>query len=318
MNIIVITPAHARSRHGNRHTADRWAKLLRELGHRVAVQTNWDGARADLMIALHARRSHESLMRFRQENPHCPLVLVLTGTDVYQDIQQDAHARESMHLADRIVVLQDMALRELSTVLRRKTRVIYQSAERVTRTPPLKSCFEVLVSGHLREVKDPFRTAAALDALPAASRIRVTHIGGAISQDMAHEAANWMAAQPRYHWLGEVTHGYAMRLLGRCRLLVISSRVEGGANVASEAIATGVPVIASRIPGNIGMFGRQYSGYFPAGDERALAKLLSRVESDKGYYRRLRLQCAARQPLVSRSHEKAALRALVSELAGTG
>jgi putative glycosyltransferase (TIGR04348 family) len=310
----MITPAAAGSRHGNRHTAARWASLLRELGHRVIVQTRWDGRDADLMIALHARRSHASLARFRQRYPTRPVILALTGTDLYRDIQSNTDAQESMRQADRMIVLQDMGLKELSSTLRRKTRVIYQSAPRVARTPPLRSCFEVLVSGHLREEKDPFRVVAALASLPPASRISITHIGAAMSTAMAREAQRWMALEPRYHWLGEVTHAKAMRILSRSRLLIMSSRMEGGANAVSEAIAAGVPVIATRIPGNIGMLGKNYAGYYRVEDAHALARLLARAESDAAFYRRLCLQCAARRPLVSRRREKSALRRLIGEL----
>lgn len=96
--------------------------------------------------------------------------------------------------------------------------------------------------------------------------------------------------------------------------MVISSRMEGGANVVSEAIAASVPVIASRISGNIGMLGKDYAGYYPLEDERALAKLLWRAESDKEFYRLLKKQCQARLPFISPLREKAALKALLREL----
>jgi len=314
VKIAIVTPAAAGSRHGNRNTAARWASLLRKLGHRVAIRVSWDGTAADAMIALHARRSYDSLMRFRQACPQRPLVLALTGTDLYRDIRFDASARESMHVADRMIVLQDMGLNALSPMLRRKTRVIYQSVRSVRRPPPLKSCFEVAVSGHLREEKDPFRAAAALQHLPVASRIRVVHMGGAMNEDMAREARQWMARQPAYRWLGELEHGQALRRLARSRLMVISSRMEGGANVVSEALAAGVPVIASRISGNIGMLGGHYAGYYPVADEKGLARLLWRAESDPAFYRRLKRQCAARRYLVSPQLEMGNLKKLLAEL----
>lgn len=315
MRIAVITPAGARSRHGNRNTAARWARLLRELGHRVAVQTSWDERAADLMIALHARRSHESIKRYAAHCPQRPLIVVLTGTDLYRDIQHDAGAQESMRLATRMVVLQEAGLSELAPTMRRKTRVIYQSTKAIQPRPPLKSCFEVTVSGHLREEKDPFRTAAALAHLPSESRIRVSHLGGAMSPQMEREALAWTRHQPRrYRWLGELAHGKALRILARSRLMVISSRMEGGANVVSEALAAGVPVLASKISGNIGMLGRDYAGYYPLEDEKVLARLLWRAESEPGFYHHLRRQCAARSKLVRPRVEKRELNKLLVEL----
>jgi putative glycosyltransferase (TIGR04348 family) len=308
LKITLITPAAPGSLYGNRGTALRWAGMLRELGHRVSVQVDWDGKPVDLLLALHARRSHPSIHNFAVCCPHHPLIVALTGTDLYRDIRNDETAQESLQLATRLIVLQDMGLLELAPALRRKTRVVVQSAQTVPRQTPLKSCFEVVVSGHLREEKDPFRAAAALACLPPSSRIRVTHIGGAMSPAMAKEARLWMKREPRYQWLGEVAHGKALRLLARSRLMVISSRMEGGANVVSEALANRVPVIASRISGNIGMLGRDYAGYYALEDERALARLLSRAETDAAFYRKLAAQCRARKPLVSHSAERSALR----------
>jgi putative glycosyltransferase (TIGR04348 family) len=307
MKIALITPAAPGARNGNRGTAVRWAGMLRELGHRVSIQVDWDGVPVDLMLALHARRSHASIRNFAMCCPHHPLILALTGTDLYRDIRNDPEAQASLPLATRFIVLQEMGLRELAPALRRKTHVVYQSAQRVKPVPPLKSCFEVIVSGHLREEKDPFRAAAALAHLPPQSRIRVTHIGGAMSPAMAAEAQAWMQREPRYRWLGEVPNGKALRLLSRARLMVISSRMEGGANVVSEALTNDVPVIASRIPGNIGMLGTDYAGYYPLANEKALARLLTHTETDKTYYRALLAQCRTRKPFTTRASERSAL-----------
>jgi putative glycosyltransferase (TIGR04348 family) len=313
MKIALVTPARPVARSGNRNTAVRWATLLRELGHRVRVLTAWDGRPADLMIALHARRSHQSIARFAAAFAQRPLFVMLTGTDLYADIRVDAAAKLSLQLASRLVVLQHAGLLELAPTVRRKTRVIYQSTRPVKKAAPLKSRFEVCISGHLREVKDPFRLAAALQYLPAQSRIRAVQIGGAMVGSMEKEAERWMRCEPRYRWLGEVTHGTALRRLARARLMVISSRMEGGANVVTEALAAGVPIVASRISGNIGILGKDYGGYFPFGDERALARVLWRAESDAEFYARLKRQCEARRSLTRRSREKNALRRLVRE-----
>lgn len=283
------------------------------MGHHVAVEQAWDGAPADLMIALHARRSHESAQRFKGAHPDRPLIVVLTGTDLYRDIRSDHTARASLRIADRLVVLQEQGLKALSPALCRKTHVIYQSAPHTPRLPSLTSCFEVVVSGHLRPEKDPFRAAGALRHLPEQSRIRIVHLGAAMSDEMAREAREWMAREPRYRWLGERPHSQALRWLARSRLMVLSSRMEGGANVVCEALAARVPVIASRIPGNIGMLGADYAGYFAVENEKALARLLWRAESDRAFYRLLSKQCIARRTLVDPRREARGLKRLVDE-----
>lgn len=314
MRIAVITPAPKDSRSGNRNTAARWARMLRELGHRVIVEVVWSGEPCAVMLALHARKSRDSILRFSRMHPHSPLVLALTGTDLYRDVRSDADARDSIALAWRLVVLQEHALRELSGAARKKARVIYQSAPKIARATPYRRYFEVCVLGHLRDEKDPFRAAAAASHLPPDSRIRVTQLGRALDPAMASDARALESSEPRYRWLGEVPHKAALLRLARSQLMVLSSRLEGGANVASEAIATRVPVLASRISGNIGMLGKDYAGYFPLEDERALARLMRRAESDANFYRLLKTQLRAREPLVSPRREKDALRALLREL----
>jgi len=313
MKIALITPAGARSRSGNRHTAVRWAAMLRALGHKVRVSMSWDGQAADVMIALHARRSHASIVQFRERCPDSPLVVVLTGTDLYRDIRTDRDAKESLALADRLVVLQEMGRLELPARFRRKTRVIYQSAEvHAPRKPPSRR-FRIAVIGHLREEKDPFRTALALAHLRDLPEIEIVHLGEALSPEMAREARRLMRADARYRWLGNVPHWAALRWLSRSHLLVVSSRMEGGANVICEAAAAGVPVIASRVSGNIGMLGRGYPGYYALTDERGLAQQIRRLASDSRYYARLKRLIAARRSLFLPETERRGLQRLIAE-----
>jgi len=303
--IAIVTPARAGSRTGNRHTAARWARMLRAAGHRVAVLTQWRGERCDLLVALHATRSFASVERYRAAQPAAPLAVVLTGTDLYRDLPASAEARRSLELGDRLIVLQDEALRRLAPRLRRKTTVVYQSADPAVRHAPGQRGFRVAVLGHLREEKDPFRAADALAYLSA--DVEVLQLGAALSPAMAREARRRMTREPRYRWLGSVPHARALSLLARSHVLVVSSRMEGGANVIAEAARIGTPVLASRVPGNVGMLGRNYPGYFALGDERALARLVLRMHSDAGYALHLRRALRARRKLFAPAAERAAL-----------
>ena len=177
------------------------------------------------MIALHARRSHASIVRFRERFPASPLVVVLTGTDLYRDIRSDRDARGSLALADRLVVLQDMGKLELAPRLRLKTRVIYQSADSRSSRKGSSLRFRVAVLGHLREEKDPFRAALALAHLADLPEIEIVHLGEALSPDMARTARRLMRSDPRYRWLGNMPHWQALRWLSRSHALVLSCRV---------------------------------------------------------------------------------------------
>src|SRR3989442_1984560 len=205
--LFIVTPAGAGLRNGNRHTALRWATLLRASGHRVRVEVAWNGEACDALIALHARRSAESIARYASLKK--PLVVTLTGTDLYRDLPDSGEARTSLELADRLIVLQDAALAEVDQRVRGKARVVYQSADpRLAHRPP-KAPFRVTVIAHLRAEKDPLRAVAALARLPDKA-IEVLQIGEALDPQLGKDAAVWTAREPRYRWLGGMAHRRAL------------------------------------------------------------------------------------------------------------
>lgn len=300
MKIALVTPAGPGTRNGNRHTALRWAAFLRAAGHRVDISVQWTGAPADLMLALHARRSHASIMAFPREKP---LLLALTGTDVYRDIRSSAEARRSLELADHMVVLQPKAAEELPARQRRKVSVVVQSSATKLRHRPRRGRFRICVIGHLRPEKDPLRALLALKFVD--QDVEIVHLGAPLDASLAKAARN--ATDARYRWLGSVPHAAALRWLASSHAMVISSRMEGGANVVCEALRIGVPILASRIPGNVGLLGAGYAGYFPLENERALARLIARAASDATFYRRLKKQVGKLRPTVAPRSERRAL-----------
>ena len=313
MKVHIVTPAGADRRSGNRHTAQRWRDILRGAGHRVTLAAQWEGAAADLLIALHARKSSAAVGQFHRAHPERPLIVVLTGTDLYRDIETHATARHSMALASRLVVLQPAGVRQLAPHLREKTRVIYQSADTHLRHRPVRRRFRIAVIGHLRSEKDPFRAAIALAHLPAHENIELIHFGAALTPAMARAAKRWMRDEPRYHWPGSKPHAESLRLMASSHLLVVSSVMEGGANVICEACRIGLPVLASRIAGNIGMLGADYPGYYPLHDDKALARLIARAAGDKVFYGQLKDAVRARRPLFAPAAERRGVLQLLRE-----
>ena len=311
-----MTPAPPRSSSGNRVTALRWARVLRGLGHTVAVQEDYRGEGCDMLVALHARKSAAAVARFRDAHPKSPLVVALTGTDLYADARNGAEVGRSLDLASRVVLLQSQAMAKLPERVRAKARVIVQSAEAAPGPHRLRRrAFEVCQLAHLRPVKDPFRVAMAARLLPSESRVTLVHAGAPVEPDLATRATNESASNPRYRWVGDLPRWQALRLLARCRLMVLSSRMEGGANAMSEALAASVPVVCSRVDGAVGLLGDDYPGYFTVGDTQALAALLRRAETDRAFYAALVARCRAAQPLVDPAREKRDWRDLIRECA---
>jgi putative glycosyltransferase (TIGR04348 family) len=315
LKIQVVTPPLPHTQSGNELTAFRYARLLRRLGHSVAVDTSWGGQACDVLVALHARRSHASIADFAERYPSRPLIVVLTGTDLYRDIHSDAQAQLSLELASQLVVLQAMGVQELPESMRAKTRVIYQSAPpvRARAVAPTRT-FRVTVVGHLRPEKDPFRTALAARKLPTGSRARIVQVGAALSDDMARQAHEEATLNPRFRWLGPKRHWQARRLLASSHLTSITSVMEGSSNVLCEALASCVPVVASRISGLIGTLGDDFPAYFRVGDTDALAQLLERLEFDCAFYDRVREHCRSKADLVRPERELAAWAAMIADV----
>ncbi len=321
MKIGIVTPAPKGSRSGNRVTAVRWAKILRKLDHRVSLAQEYRDENYDLLIALHARRSHPAVARFHRKHPHAPIIVALTGTDLYRDLHSSRQAQNSLKLAKKIVVLHPGAFRELDTAARRKAHVIYQSVEAqpvLAKRPRVSNRssnrFDVCVIGHLRPVKDPFRAAMAARLLPQSSEIRITHIGGAMTSQMEEQARREIRINPRYRWLGELSRPRTLRILAASRLSIISSRMEGGANILSESIVASVPVLASRIRGNTGILGADYPALFQVGNTHQLARLLRRAETNSKFLSELRSRVKKLRPLFDPRREQMAWAKLIREL----
>ncbi|HJM44172.1 MAG: selenoneine biosynthesis selenosugar synthase SenB [Nitrospinota bacterium] len=315
MFIEIITPSNPAQWSGNRVTAGRWARVLKDLGHRIGVKGAYNGRSCDLLIALHAHRSANAVLSFRRDHPHVPVVVCLTGTDLYRDIRTSRSARRVLELATRLIVLQPLGVEELPGHLWDKTRVILQSVKRREAAPrPGSDTFDVCVIGNLRPIKDPLRTAMASRLVPVSSRLRVLHLGKALNESLARRARAETARNPRYQWLGEISPARKDRILVRSRALILSSKLEGGANVVPEALTASVPVLASDIPGSVGLLGENYPGYYPYGDTRALARLLTRLESEPAFGRRLAAACGKLAPLFEPERETAAWKDLLKEL----
>lgn len=320
--VTIITPHLAATNAGNWHTAARWARFLRER-YRVLVADSWKdgpGVDADALVALHARRSAPSIRAWAERHPERPLVVVLTGTDLYRDIASDADARRSLELATHLVVLNDLGARALPARLRAKASVIVQSAPRLqpARTRSTRH-FDVAVVGHLRDEKDPRTVWEAAARIGDDGFIRIRHVGRALDAALGR-AAKAMNARPTcYRWLGERTRAQARALMRASHLLLHPSRIEGGAQAVIEALMAGTPVVASRIDGNVGLLGADYPGYFPPGDARRCAALLRRAATDPAFYRALATACRKRASRFDPKRERAALHALVARaLAAAG
>jgi putative glycosyltransferase (TIGR04348 family) len=312
-SIVIVTPALADANNGNWQTAQRWSRFL-AAAYRVRLAADWQAGDEALMIALHARRSAASMVAWRHAYPARPLLLVLTGTDLYRDIEHDASAQRSLELADGLVVLNQLGPQRLPEATRGRCSVLLQSCSARRSVVKTRHHLRALMVGHLRDEKDPMTYLRAVQRLADRADLRFDHIGAALDPALGAEAAALAASQPHYRWLGAMPHAAVRRRIQAAHVLVHASRMEGGAHVVIEALRSGTPVLASRIDGNVGLLGADYGGYFPAGDDAALAALLTRCREDAAMLSGLRAQCDSRASLFAPAAEAASLHRLVAAL----
>ena len=311
--IILVTPALAAANNGNWQTASRWQRFLRSR-YRVLMQPQWDGQAADLMLALHARRSADSIARWRASSTAAPLGVVLTGTDLYRDIQVDDSAQASLQAAQALIVLNERGALALPPAQRHKAQVCLQSASRRKPLQKSRQRLRALMVGHLRPEKAPEVWMAAARRLRLRGDLRFDHIGEGLDPALAELALATMRDQPSYRWLGGLAHGATRERIARAHILVHSSVMEGGAHVVIEAVMSGTPVLASRIDGNVGLLGSDYGGYFDPGDDIALARLIEQCREDPAMLAALQAQCAVRSVLFETAHERTNLHQIVEQL----
>jgi len=311
--VCIVTPALASANNGNWQTARRWSLMLRE-HYRVALVDHWDGLPADAMLALHARRSAPSIDRWATLQPYRPLAVVLTGTDLYRDIQSDATAQRSLVQANRLVVLHERAVDDLPAEHRHKALACFQSTPARALQHKASRHLRAVMVGHLREEKAPQTYFAAARQLAGRPDILLDHIGAPLDPLLGAEALAVQQACPSYRWLGPLPHAATRRRIQAAHVLVHPSLMEGGAHVVMEAIRSGTPVLASRIAGNVGMLGADYDGYFDAEDADGLARLLKLCRDEPALLARLGAQCALRAPLFEPALEQATLLTLLAAM----
>lgn len=291
-HIVIVTPAAAQANTGNWHTAARWARVLRQR-FRVTVCQRWEaaaGAVPEAMIALHARRSADSIAAYAQRCPGRPLIVVLTGTDLYGDLAHDVLSQRSMRLATRLVVLNELGARSVPKAYRDKVDVVLQSAPALKPAPRLKRRFRVVIAGHLRDEKDPALVMRCAQQVSDA-RIEFIHLGRALQAQWEVKARATEKRCSNYRWLDGVSRAAARQHLRRAHLLLHPSKLEGGAQAIVDALRSGTPVIASDAEGNAGLLGLDYPGLFPVGDASACVRLLERAAQDPKFYRLLTQFC---------------------------
>ena len=309
MRILVTTPYERDSLQGNTVTAKRLVSIFSEAGLSAEIVAKGEKvSHADVLIALHARKSAHYIEDFVSLNPDGRVIVYLTGTDLYYDIPAGCELCErSMKEADTLVVSQESSLASVPEIYKHKAVVAQKSIQlpegfgENCSIQDLQDSDIFLCVGHLRSVKQPFMSVEALQLIDAPISLRL--LGGEVSPGLGDVAREWQDAEDRFQWLGRVSYEKTLQWIQKSKVTINTSLIEGGANSVGESIVLGVPVLASKIEGNVGMLGEEYAGYFSVEDKQRLADLMQRVRTDESFLQTLRDQVSARSKKFSRDNE---------------
>jgi glycosyltransferase involved in cell wall biosynthesis len=313
MRVCVASPYPLSELKGNTVTTERIVKMLRAGGVDARGTHFYDGEAADVLISLHAVKGAPAVFDFREKNPAGKVVVLITGTDLYESLPAGSGVGHcALQAADRIVVVQEAAISRLPENVREKAVVIPASLDPIAiKARPEQPPFAISVVGHPRPVKRSFLTIETVARHPEWTGVEVWQIGAALDDESRKTAEEWQTRDARYRWFGGLPREEALRLCAKSSLTVNSSILEGGANAVLEAMTMGVPVLASRIEGNVGQLGKDYPGYFDEGglDERIEAIIGKRVDLQSWVQHATR-----RLPLFSRERESTCWLELLANL----
>ncbi|MGC6425475.1 MAG: glycosyltransferase [Akkermansiaceae bacterium] len=302
MKICVASPYPLSDLKGNSVTTERIVKILRKAGLDTRGSHGFDGLATDALIALHAKKGAQAVVDYREAFPDGKLIVLLTGTDLYDDFPKGL-GFESLEAADFIAITHEESRAMIPERFQEKVVVVPSSLEMpdisaAPESPP----FAISVVGHLRPVKRSFLTIEAVAKNPD-WEVEVWQLGEALDEESAATACAWQKKDSRYRWFGGLPREEGLRKCAASSLTVNSSILEGGANAVLEAMTMGVPILASHIPGNIGLLGTEYPGYFQEGEiESKLAEILKNP-SQLNQWTDL---AAERLPVFSRESEREA------------
>jgi glycosyltransferase involved in cell wall biosynthesis len=124
-----------------------------------------------------------------------------------------------------------------------------------------------------------------IDAMRDCPGERLTIVGDGPDRSALERRARGLA---NVSFVGAVPHADVKTHLERARMLVLPSRHEGQPNIVMEAMAFGVPVIATRVGGVPDLISHGHNGWLvEPGDPASVARAIQRLSSDPALRGRL-------------------------------
>jgi glycosyltransferase involved in cell wall biosynthesis len=310
MKLALITPCFYPFVRGNAVTVRRIEKNLVSNGCEVRVfpldtitaEDTLKGVKcfdADIIHAFHGHTGGR-VARLIGETLGKPYVITLTGTDVYEALQDSRREGTVLSLngAAAIVAFHESMERRLLEdlpALSGRTSIIAQGVDipvcnhfHHNEFKPAEGDFVILLPAGLRPVKNVVFGLPLMAGLhEKGARLYFVLIGPILHRGYAAEVLAEMERYPFAHYFGEVGHKAIGWFYEHADIVLNTSSFEGGmANTVLEAMLVGRTVLGANIEGNRSVIRDDFSGLLYNGESDFLEKL-ERLMGDASLRERL-------------------------------
>jgi glycosyltransferase involved in cell wall biosynthesis len=310
--IALVSPYTLPFSCGNSILAQRLQQGLVQQGYSVALfnTTETTSAEAalfapDILHTLNADRTYQWARKFRAAYKKIPWVITLTGTDYntwYAINEPPTHFRESVAQASALVVFHRPAAETVQSCFPAagtKIHIIAQGVTPCTESADrgtVRSRYGIdstavvfLIVAGIRPVKS---MQTAIDAFHEVQRqvpeTALLLAGPVIDHGEADAVLSAGSRLQCFNYLGEIAPAEVRALMSAADVFLNTSLHEGMPGAVLEAMAAGLPVIASAVAGNRALVADNTNGFlFPVADTTELIKNAVLLAQDQKLRERL-------------------------------
>jgi len=305
MRVAIVSPYTLPFYSGNSLLADRLRAKLCSRGHQVAVfnsaADSHEGAVSfapDILHSLHAVRTASWTDKIIAGH-QIPLIITLTGTDYNGGLAGSISSvplEKSLLTASGLIVFHDEAYQSLKTkyqAVAEKVCVIPQGVEIIhdhVDRDSIRSEYSlhkndlvfIMVSG-IRPVKN---IGYGLDAFSEIKKqvcnARLLLVGPVIDKEEANRVLAAGEQLPGFTYLGDQPPTVVRNLMSAADIFMNTSLHEGMSGAVLEAMAEGLPVLATRVSGNRSLIREGESGLLvPLDSREELVRSALKLAADK-------------------------------------
>lgn len=290
MRILIVIPSQDPIS-GNWVTARRFQHGLEKQGHRVAIYDTplqaTDGFRQKLLnfapdatILLHAYRTGKPWLDAAR-TLQTPYIVLLTGTDVNHGLDDPAQSvviRTTLQQASAVLLHNPLIAAEFSAKSPELVRFLRLLTPGITLgTAP----YDLRKTHGLAEEKTLFLCPAGLRPVKGGLQllemfaqvavinphVQLAFCGPVLDESYARHLLAAIEKRPWASYLGSIPQTAMANAMRGADVIINNSQTEGLANALLEAATLGIPILASKIPGNAAVVRHNINGLLYSTEE---------------------------------------------------